>query len=64
MREQKEALGARDAEIAQLREARPTEVPGAITVTDAFSPKFSQCISLIDPLNTHGCTPFYIVFTK
>ena len=52
MREQKEALGARDAEIAQLREARPTEVPGAITVTDAFSPKFSQCISLIDPLNT------------
>ena len=20
--------------------------------------------ALIDPLNTHGCTPFYIVFTK
>jgi hypothetical protein len=42
----------------------PTNIPRAITVTDAFSPKFSLEPPLTNLLHIHGSAHFYSVFAK
>ena len=50
--------------LGTVLEVRPTNIPGAITVTYAFSPKFSQFPPPPNLLHIHGSAPFYSVFAK